>query len=364
MTGATSKPSGRSLLTIRRTTETGERRQLDPSPTDPWRITFVRTPRAIVGFQPTQIVAPSRASAWSVRGSGLLAPILGVFGAAIVAVVMHQWMFMIFGLLGVFVACGQWIAGRLGHRKTQRRDRVSEQMTLADFGAALTRESARYRTYHHSTTMQLDRALAWAASVAPQLWSVRATHSDAFRVTIGRGDVSWAPTVTGIDADTTSQVRPAVDVVSLLRAVMVPAFLGSDSVVSLCGDRGMATAVARSLIVQLAAASGPADWGCAIVLGDDRTMRGCDPNWEAFDWLPHMILNEARTSTWSDWSLVTALNCSASTERHLVLIVNDAQLLSARTSPLRRLLASDRSLAMIVICDSFQLLRRGLMPCG
>ena len=326
-------------------------------PIDPWRTPWVRSPRQRTPFEPEPIQAPRPAATPTVMHGGLLPAIIGVAGAAVLALVFDQMMFLLFGAMGAVVAVGTWLAQRLGLVRSRRSAAAADRSEWETFVAKLAEQRDACRRSMLADSITIDRAVATIAERSSTLWDVRATDEDAYRVSIGEVDGSWQPVVSGLD-DVVGNRPPnrssggwgdsrdlinAIENASRLGTVPAAVSLAAGNVVAIVGDSD-AFAVARSMIVQLAAASGPADWRLLVI--SDRT-----DEWQAVEWLPHLIgaerfgriiASEALTD------LITALD--PTDPRHLLVVVDGPELLSARTSSLRRLLAGSSSVACIVTC--------------
>ena len=339
---------GGSLLEIRHRVSVGGLRQRpDPMPNDPWRVAFVRRPRAVPDLPPLEIEVPGRSHSTTAPSLSVVGPLIGVGAAAIIALLMQQVMFLVFSAIGLVVAVATWIAGRAKHAKDHRGTQRGDREQTAHFIAALEAQRAMYRQFHHATVTHLDLSLRLADTASPKLWSVRSNHVDAFRVSIGRGTVAWKPNVSGVNGDTPAHIRNAIDCASELRDIDVAVTLGPGVVLGIAGPVALANSVARSLLVQLAVASGPADWACAAITARSPN----DNEWRWVDWLGHRIISTSGSAVCTTNDLLEAVASDGEDNpRHLVIIVQDQRLLASRTHPLRRLIASHRSLAVVVLC--------------
>ena len=324
---------------------------------DPWRTPWIRTPRPRPVFAQTALDAPRTTSIGTAMGGGLLPAAIGVIGAAVLALVFDQLMFLLFAALGAVVALGTWLAQKFGLIRTRRSAGRSDASAFARFMAALEDQRQACRDALIATTMTIDRAIMTMVERRPGLWSVRSGDADAFRVSLGEGQGSWQPEVVGVAtpgvgsrgwATAHGQVAIAIESASQLGTVPVAKSLGDRAVLAVAGG-DEAIAVGRSLIVQLAAASGPADWVLAIV--SDRP----DP-WHSLMWLPHAVTSTGATPSARIVTHAAVAELIAGLDpfdaRHLVIVIDQPASLSNRGGPLRRLLADARSVAGMVICDA------------
>jgi len=342
---------GSSLLELRAVSHAvgaGRMRQ-DAAPqisaTNPWRTPFVRSPRQIRTFEPPTVQAPQRERSGStVATSALIPAALGVAGAVAMALVLGQSTFLLFGLMGAFVAVGTWATQRYsGARAQAKAGRRYEQARMA-FDAGLAEQHTAAHSFHRATTSTLDAALAAMNARHASLWSVRRGDRDAFTISIGRGDTTVEPRVGGLSDDASPDVVAAIREASRIENVAYPVTLEAGSVTAFVGAHSVTAGVVRSFVVQLAAASGPADWQLAVVVDNPA-------EWECLGWLPHsadavgapMIMSAHEVGQFvGDLDLDDA--------RPLVVVVDRPSLFSTRTSALRRLLASRRDLVVLLLC--------------
>ncbi|MCU1365680.1 MAG: putative FtsK/SpoIIIE family protein, partial [Ilumatobacteraceae bacterium] len=337
---------GSSVLVVRTTTlsatppaATASRPVADPM----GRVPFARAPRAIVVFEPEDIVVPLLAAPPGGLGGGLLPTLLGVGGAGVLALLFHQVMFLLFGLMGAVVAVGTWVAQRIGVVRSRSNVTLANQRATAEFANRLDTQRQQAAASLRASVTPIDRAVSLMAGCAAGLWAVRGSDPDAFRVSLGETEGYWQPKVVGI-GNASPDALTAIDAATRLGVVPAVASLVAGSVTALVGGPE-ATAVARSLLVQLAAASGPADWRLAVV--SDRAVE-----WNALSALAHIrdASGNARLAATADVDvMVGALD--ARDGRLLVIVVDGSHLLTTRTSSLRRLLADESvPTACIVLC--------------
>ena len=123
--------------------------------------------------------------------------------------------------------------------------------------------------------------MACAQRAGPELWARRADDPGAFAAVVGRGD-RWQPPAleTGGDA-VPDEWWALVETAGALHDVPVAVDLGPGAVVGVVGPPAVARPLARSLVLQLAVAHGPADLLVAAVTAPGSPERG----W--LRWLPH-----------------------------------------------------------------------------
>ena len=311
---------------------------------DPWRTPLVRTPRALQSFDAAPVAVPERERVTDPASGGLLPAALGVIGAAAMALLLHQVMFLLFGVMGAMVAGGTWIAQRLSAVRSRKMAREDHARSVRNFADALRDQKTQARAVHLATTPTLGRALETMNRRTPSLWSVRPSDPDAFIVSIGIGEATWAPLITGTGADTTNDTSNEITRAARLDRVPVAVTLTPGSVTAVIGAPRIAAAIARSIVVQLAASSGPADWQLGVVTDNIA-------EWQCLSWLAHVADQAGVPRIVSPIEVAGFVgDTDVDDARMLVLVVDNVQLFAARTSPMRRLLASRRPVAVVLLC--------------
>ncbi|MEO7396926.1 MAG: FtsK/SpoIIIE domain-containing protein, partial [Ilumatobacteraceae bacterium] len=311
---------------------------------DPWRVRHVRSPRPLMSFTPQPLDAPRRRQPPAMFGGALLPTIVGLLGSVVLAVLFDQLMFLMFGALGAFVAFGTWAAQKIGVTRSRRGAQRADEGAAAAFAAALAGQRVLAESAHRGSVPTIDKALKAMHARSATLWGTRSGDPDAFCVSIGEGDVVWQPNVVGLDRDTTGETWGAIDRSSRLQHMPLPASLAAGTVTALTGG-GDTVAVVRSMVLQLAATSGPADWRLAVIT--DRPEL-----WSGLTWLAHIVdEGGAIRIADADGSAELISRLDDHDTRHLVVVVDQPVLLGARTTPLRRALAGGRSVAAIVVCS-------------
>ena len=174
-------------------------------------------------------------------------------------------------------ASSPWAVGRRSASDWRRRRRTSRRDGRTRLGRGSSPASPRSRAAfveHISTTASTAAsAMAIAATHDHRLWERRGTHADAFVVGLGTGELRWRPPVDGAPAAAGPMVHvarhadqpPPLVTDTWLRDQPVSVDLGPGSRLAVRGPIGATTAVARSIVLQLAANLGPADVRVLIV---------------------------------------------------------------------------------------------------
>lgn len=291
---------------------------------------LLRSPRAVPQWHPVRIAQPEAPPLDEPGHGGLIPALSGLAGAGLIALVLHQPMFFIFGALGAAVAVAGWGGQRIHAARRRRRVKREHAALMAEVDAARERALHAFRSHHEATVPTLARALATITTRADDLWARRAHHDDAFLVGAGLGDVATplsGPTDNDLADHTVSGLAVSVSLAPGARlAVGGP----------------QAHAVARALVVQLVASCGPADVRI-VVVGD-----GGEP-WAWMEGLPHATLPDGSLAVVREHALTGALADLEGHRGHLLFITDRAALLAARTAPLRRALADPTTHALLAV---------------
>ena len=298
---------------------------------DPWRHAVRRgpSPPNEPSVEPLEVPEPPGAHRapplTSLVGAGVAAA-----GAGVLAAVLGQLLFAVFAAVGAVASVATWAVGALVARRDRRRADASYRTAMHAFGEALIGAHAKAEQAHRAAHRDVVDALEVVHGDGAGLWSRRCGPAEALWATIGRGTCRWAPPIA---ADTRhrlgAELLVSVDQCERLVDVAVPIALESSGVVALHGPAPRTAALARSVIVQLAATYGPADWQLHVVTSDPDC-------WRWTTWLPHArgSVIDANDSS----ALAAAIDRTVSTggERRVVLVLDAPSLLAARTGPLRR----------------------------
>ncbi len=303
--------------------------------------TVVRGPRAVPDWTPIELTEPTSPADDTHDIGGLLPAALGLVGAAVLATVLHQPMFLLFGALGSVVAFGSWLAQHLGARRARTRRRAEHAAALAAYELALDADRNAFdRAHRHSVPTVVT---ARDAVATRSLWARRAAHPDAFRVSIGLGDVAW---------------RTLGQHVAHLPSLPVAADLGPGARLAFTGPG--ADGVARAVVVQLATSCGPADLRLVIVTRDAA-------RWNGLRGLPQLVLPDGEAAIVGEAGLADALE-QLDGGIHVVIVTDMADALATRTGPLRRALGDAALLAVVddgdgvpPLCTAVLTLRHGPM---
>jgi DNA segregation ATPase FtsK/SpoIIIE, S-DNA-T family len=307
----------------------------EPAPGRPWSSTLVRQPRRRHGCAVSSPASPvetdARSGATGASGVGVVGVAAGLVASMGVAVALRQPMFAVFAAVGALVSASTWAAMHVSARRDARRSRRVRTEAVATYRDELAAVLARIRADHVATTPTASSVVADPRG--PRCWERRRAHGDAYVVAVGWGDIPAAPQLV-LDDLPAADIADAVERARLLCDVPVAVDLADRPrrCVAVAGPG--AAALARSLVVQLAGRTGPADWRLVVAVTDPATAA-----WAS--WLPHTDPDSgppAVIDACDDSAVAAALDRAGAGGRRLIVLTDRPQLVTARTGPLRRLL--------------------------
>ncbi|MGH8888548.1 MAG: FtsK/SpoIIIE domain-containing protein, partial [Acidothermaceae bacterium] len=207
----------------------------------------------------------------------VIATIAPLVAGVVLAAVMRRPEYLLFTVLSPVMMAAQWVADRVGHRRTARAEQSTYQTALAAARARLTEAlgaEAADRRVHTPDPALLAKIVS---APSPRLWERRRSDPDFLRLTLGTGTL---PAAVRVVNDTNVPVVVDVPVAVQLRDV---------GVLGIAGPPDRTTALARCLVGQLAALHSPRE--LAIVLLAEPTRAAL---WEWTRWLPHLRPAEPR----------------------------------------------------------------------
>ena len=326
-----------------------------PADRDPWRSVVRRGPSPPVGLAGGVIAVPDPPATHrappltSLVGAGIAAA-----GAGLLAAVLGQMLFAVFAAVGAVASLATWAVGACVAHRDRRRSDAFHRVALADFEHALLEAHADAEHDHRARHRDVVDALDVIHGDGSGIWSRRLHGTDALMATIGRGTCRWTPPIVDdasgrLDADllvTLERCERLVD-------VAVPIALEPASVIAFHGPPAVGEALSRSVLVQLAATYGPADWELQVVTSDPR-------RWSWVTWLPHTRHRPCVIDASDSASLIDAMerafagvDAGVDAGRRAVIVLDVPSLLSARTGPVRRRLErGDVTCLAIVASDA------------
>ncbi len=316
-------------------------------------IPFNRPPRRLPDVDLPELCAPCEApelaKSEALSVAGIVLPII----AGLVIALLLSPLFAVFAALGPVITIGTWWERRRRNRRDHRRalTELDEKLTGLAASVPLSRvaETARRRVLHPDPAEVVRRA----EGPSVHCWERRSEHPDAFRVAIGVADEVFAPMLITPEGEPPAERAVAlVADVPLMSDVPVEVGLSPGQVVGLVGDRSVAVAIARALVLQAAVHHGPAD--LAVAVGADDTSV-----WDWCRWLPHTAdhVTARRGATVMSTVEVGAADAllAAASERSILAVIDGADPFQGRSTVGRRLLSSERTAAIVLVDDAHRL---------
>jgi DNA segregation ATPase FtsK/SpoIIIE, S-DNA-T family len=298
-------------------------------------ITVIRTPRTVPVWEPAPVAMGGTEPHPGEPGSGGVVPaVVALGGAGVVALLMRQPMFVLFGLIGAVAAVATWVTGRVAHRRRRRRHAAAVAERCDRFAADLAAQQAAWEHHHHSTAPWLPVMLTDLWGGSGTIWQRRSGHPDAHTICIGTGTVTFEPTI----APGTASAAP------LERALHVtgqPVCVDAGAFARIAVAGSSAIAVVRAAVVGLAIATGPADWQLIVVTEQAE-------HWAWVRSLPHVADDAGSPRVVTPRELHDLGHAATSPGCHTVVVTDIGEQLSMRTSPLRRLMTASPDVAVIV----------------
>ncbi|HUV19854.1 MAG TPA: FtsK/SpoIIIE domain-containing protein, partial [Ilumatobacteraceae bacterium] len=305
-----------------------------PAERDPWRLVVRRGPAAAVGSPPAALEIPGPPT---VHHSPPLTTLVGAgvaaLGAGVLAAVLGQLLFAAFAAVGAVASLATWAVGAIIVRRDRRRTAVEHRRAVVEFERALDRARSGAERDHHARHRGVVDALDRIHRDAADVWSRRCDRDEALWATVGRGTSHWVPPIAVDDRSRLdAELLVAIEGCERLDDVAVPLALEASSTIAVHGSTAVAESLCRSIIVQLAADYGPADWELQVVAADPG-------RWSWVSWLPHTGHRPCLVAADEAEALTQAMERGADDDarhRRTVIVVDAPALLSARTSALRR----------------------------
>jgi DNA segregation ATPase FtsK/SpoIIIE, S-DNA-T family len=233
-----------------------------PADRDPWRSVVRRGPSDVGEATPPALDVPeSPAPHRAPPLTALVGAGIAAVGAGLLAAVLGQVLFAVFAAVGAVASLATWAGGALVARRDRRRAEATHRAALVEFERALLRAHVAAEREHRARHRSVVDALELIHGDGSGLWSRRCGSSEALWATIGRGTSRWLPPIANDDRGRLNAgLLVTLDRCERLDDVAVPIALEPSSVVALRGVPMIADALCRSVVVQLAATYGPADW--------------------------------------------------------------------------------------------------------
>jgi len=193
-------------------------------------------------------------------------------------------MFAVFALLSPVMMVASWFEQSRRARRSSRSGSRAFRQALDAFAIRVAQEHADESSRRTSAAPDLALLHRRALDGDQRLWERRTGHTDFLSVRVGTTALPWAP---ALDArghnPPDAAVTEILDAHDTLHDTPLLVDLGPGNVVGVSGPRGVARAVARSLIAQAVVHAGPADLAIRVLAADEHRAR-----WGYLSWLPHV----------------------------------------------------------------------------
>lgn len=276
-----------------------------------------------------------------------LAPL--AFGG--ITALLFNPLFALFALLSPVLVGGTYLEGKRRIKRRQAAAATAYAADLASLAEAARAASGVELDRRRTVLVDVGEVVRRAVGRSTRLWERRPDHGDVGLVTVGLGTERWQPTLAGSGLADDAVVAALADATVLADAPVAVTFAAGHAV-GVHGDADAARAVARSLLLQAAVHTGPADLRVAVLSSPERAA-----GWAFARWLPHTReLGGAdglggrlvATDPAAVEAVVRVLGEGGGPARTIVVVDGEA-LLDGRLSPARRLLAADESTGVSVL---------------
>jgi len=242
----------------------------------------------------------------------LIGPIVMGGAMALLSSPRMAWM----AALSPVLMLGNWIDSKSQSKRSRKTYARNVLEAESQFRADLDRSLEATRLRHLSERTTVESAVGIALADDSRLWQRRTDHSDAFQVALGYGRESWGVPLTG---SVPPELEPILAEYRTTGLGVLPTMttLNRGSALGIAGVHTHTAALARSVILQLACAHGPADLRIGVIT--DKPMI-----WDWTKWLPH---TESLSGEWmigaeSDIGRVLAEVAVQAKKAHVVLVVD------------------------------------------
>lgn len=258
-----------------------------------------RITRPVAPPEPEQLAAPPPLGDGAVSGVPIqtLLPVIGALSSIVMIVVLRNAnpVFMVIGAVILVVALVGGLGAAISSRGQAARQRRLQRRRYLDFLERTRtdlRAAARAVRARAAVLDPEPAALLDLVRDPGRLWERRRGDADFLRVRIGEGDVPWfrlglprdENPVQPFDPIMRSEAQLVAGQYTAVAAMPITVDLERAGHVSVVGRPDEVLAVARALVVQLAALHSPDDLRLAAAFPESAAA-----DWTGFDALPHVI---------------------------------------------------------------------------
>lgn len=301
---------------------------------------FNRPPRQGALSAPEKVEAPTRKNVSDPPKFNIAMAVGPIIMAAAMVAIMQEIRYALFAMLSPILSIGMWVEQKRRHAKDKVKERVRFEQEMEKFKERIALSNREEIERLHDLAPAPDAVQLRALLPAMTLWRRRSTSPDLLTFHVGTGHIHWAPELTK-PSNPEPEVQHILEHNTLWDAPLV-ADLREGGAIGIVGPREQSLALARSLVLQAATHTGPADMTIAVCADSARSQ-----DWVWTSWLPHMHMAQNQQMRWfasgkeqSDQMLRSLYNDIESLPtRGLCVVVDSDTLTEGRESPARDLLA-------------------------
>ena len=250
------------------------------SPADDGGLAYNRPPRLLPPERPRRIEVPAEPKRGDRVRLQLVAALIPLILGAVMAKLLHQWIYLLFMLMSPVMMVGQWMSDRRHGRSSYQKAVKEYRQRWSELDGLIAGERAAEEAELRYAAPDPAQILLTATGPRRRLWERRADDDDVLRLRAGLADQPSRIEFVlekraGYDADLPD--------VPGIHDVPVTLPLPELGVIGLAGPRDASRALARWMVAQAAALHSPRDLSIVILVADPQA--GAQWNWVR--WLPH-----------------------------------------------------------------------------
>ncbi|WP_308209059.1 FtsK/SpoIIIE domain-containing protein [Actinoallomurus purpureus] len=255
------------------------------APLDDGGLAYNRPPRLLPPERRSALEVPQQPPKSQRERLRLLGSLLFAATGVAMAVITHQWYWMLMAFAYPVIQVGEWIGDRLYGRKSYKRAMKDHRRAKAEFDDALERLRRADEDDRRALAPDPAEVLLTATGPRRRLWERRRADADTLHLRVGLADLPARIELTPGRGGDTDPVMPEPPVARTVPVTLPLADLG---VIGLAGPRDRSRALARWLVAQAAALHSPRDLAIVVLSADPDG----GEHWNWARWLPHCAPRE------------------------------------------------------------------------
>ncbi|GIH03865.1 cell division protein FtsK [Rhizocola hellebori] len=256
--------------------------------------------------------------------------------AVIMAFLLKQPYFLIFGLMSPLMLVARFAEERRTRRKDERQHTAQLARLLGELREAVRAQQFRWRDNQRAVHADLAELVRRAEEHDSRLWERRPGDHDFLRVRLGQAAQPWQADVLRA-GQAVDGAEAALDQLSTVDAAPLVADL-TEGGLGFCGEREAVLPLVRAALIDLLVQHGPADLRLVVLTEPDRLA-----DWDWVKWLPHAGVDGSTQLACEETRARAILPTAALTKDARLpislIVVDSDSYLDKRTSPVRPLLA-------------------------